>query len=604
MKNWKIGIRITAGFSAVILIAIALGLFAFGKLGGIETSSAVIATNSLPGVYLIGQVQNGIQKEFGLMLQIQSSTDSAATARFEAAMAESRTHNHGLRDDYQKLISTDKERALFDALMAARNDYVSACDEALKIGKAGTPDAKKAAMSLIMEKVSPLEVKYIEAAANLVAISKAGADGQSQKVMESVQNARAGVLFGLCLAALVAGCISWFIVRSITRPLAQAVDLVGHVSVGDLTHRADVTSGDELGRMLAAMNGMVGNLKDAAQIAVKISQGDLTIETLGERDVLGQALASMLANLRKTVSEVATAAGNVTTGSGEMASGSQQLSQGASEQAAAAEECTSSMEEMASSIQQNADNARTTDKLASKASQDARSSGEAVIRTLGAMKQVAEKIGIIEEIARKTDLLALNAAVEAARAGEHGKGFAVVASEVRKLAERSQAAAADISRLTVDGVQTAEGAGQMLTRLVPDIQKTAELVREIAAASAEQSTGASQINKAIQQLDQVIQQNSAASEEIASTAEELSSQAELLQSTIAFFRTGADQRTNAPQARKNSSARPASKPVDSRSTRAGLSQMQRAVKGSAHIELDDARGRADARDQEFAPYET
>jgi methyl-accepting chemotaxis protein len=258
---------------------------------------------------------------------------------------------------------------------------------------------------------------------------------------------------------------------------------------------------------------------------------------------------------------------------------------------------------MASSIQQNADNARTTDKLASKAAQDARTSGEAVIHTVSAMKQVAEKIGIIEEIARKTDLLALNAAVEAARAGEHGKGFAVVASEVRKLAERSQAAAAEISRLTVDGVQTAEGAGQMLTRLVPDIQKTAELVREIAAASSEQNTGASQINKAIQQLDQVIQQNSASSEEIASTAEELSSQAELLQSTIGFFRTGTTQRTSVPQGRKNPSARPASKPADSRATRAGLSQMQHALKSSAPIELDDARGGADARDREFAAYE-
>ncbi len=172
------------------------------------------------------------------------------------------------------------------------------------------------------------------------------------------------------------------------------------------------------------------------------------------------------------------------------------------------------------------------------------------------MKQVAEKISIIEEIARKTDLLALNAAVEAARAGEHGKGFAVVASEVRKLAERSQTAAAEISRLSIDGVQIAEGAGQLLTRLVPDIQKTAELVREIAAASAEQSTGATQVNKAIQQLDQVIQQNSAASEEMASTAEELSSQAEVLQSSIAFFKTGEKQAVRAPQSQEGGSSPP------------------------------------------------
>src|ERR1041384_1258780 len=166
------------------------------------------------------------------------------------------------------------------------------------------------------------------------------------------------------------------------------------------------------------------------------------------------------------------------------------------------------------------------------------------------MQEVAEKISIIEEIARKTDLLALNAAVEAARAGEHGKGFAVVASEVRKLAERSQTAAAEISQLSTDGVQIAEGAGQLLTKLVPDIQKTAELVREIAAASAEQSTGAGQVNKAIQQLDQVIQQNASASEEMASTAEELSGQAEVLQSAIAFFKVDDTERQSIQTRRK------------------------------------------------------
>jgi methyl-accepting chemotaxis protein len=290
-----------------------------------------------------------------------------------------------------------------------------------------------------------------------------------------------------------------------------------------------------------------------------------------------------------------------------MTSTAQQLSQGATEQAAAAEESTSSMEEMSSSIQQNADNARQTDKIASKAAEDARSSGNAVVRTVSAMKQVAEKISIIEEIARKTDLLALNAAVEAARAGEHGKGFAVVASEVRKLAERSQTAAAEISRLSIDGVQIAEGAGQLLTKLVPDIQKTAELVREIAAASAEQSTGATQVNKAIQQLDQVIQQNSAASEEMASTAEELSSQAEVLQSTIAFFKTGEAQRVREPQSRRRAPARPvasSSRSAGPRSTSVALSQMQRAIQGEGtSIELDTNNGGADARDRDFTARE-
>jgi methyl-accepting chemotaxis protein len=259
---------------------------------------------------------------------------------------------------------------------------------------------------------------------------------------------------------------------------------------------------------------------------------------------------------------------------------------------------------MASSVQQNADNARQTDKIASKAAEDARTGGEAVVRTVSAMKQVAEKIGIIEEIARKTDLLALNAAVEAARAGEHGKGFAVVASEVRKLAERSQTAAAEIGRLAIDGVHTAEGAGQMLAKLVPDIQKTAELVREIAAASVEQSTGTAQVNQAIMQLDQVIQQNSAASEEMASTAEELNSQAEVLQSSIAFFQTGETERVRQQTVRTAASPRFAVPKTGSpRAASPGLAKLQKAVSfNGASIDLAGNHGNADSQERDFAPF--
>ena len=273
-----------------------------------------------------------------------------------------------------------------------------------------------------------------------------------------------------------------------------------------------------------------------------LSTGDLTVEFAAERQdeiaVIINSLNSFIGNLREVAESVKLASDNVASASHEMSSSCEEMSQGATEQAAAAEEASASMEQMAANIKQNADNALQTEKIANKSAEDAREGGQAVEKTVVAMKEIAEKISIIEEIARQTDLLALNAAIEAARAGEHGRGFAVVASEVRKLAERSQTAAGEISKLSSSSVEVAEVAGSMLSKLVPDIQKTAELVQEISAASNEQNTGGEQINKAIQQLDQVIQQNASATEELSSTAEELSGQAEQLQNTIAFFNTG------------------------------------------------------------------
>ncbi|HAM53442.1 MAG TPA: hypothetical protein DCP92_23135 [Nitrospiraceae bacterium] len=270
-----------------------------------------------------------------------------------------------------------------------------------------------------------------------------------------------------------------------------------------------------------------------------LRDGDLSLNLKAERDdEIGQvvnAINKTVTNLKDIVVDVKTAADNVASGSQQLSAGSEEMSQGASEQASSVEEVSSSMEEMVSNIRQNAENAQQTEKIALKAAHDAQESGKAVTGTVTAMKDIAARISIIEEIARQTNLLALNAAIEAARAGEHGRGFAVVAAEVRKLAERSQAAAAEISKLSASSVQVAEMAGQMLDKLVPDIRKTAELVQEINAASSEQNSGAEQINKAVQQLDQVVQQNAGAAEEMSSTAEELASQAEHLQGTMAFF---------------------------------------------------------------------
>jgi len=350
---------------------------------------------------------------------------------------------------------------------------------------------------------------------------------------------------------LIIGCIVCFalaltlgllITRMITGPVRSLVAGLGQIALGDLSARVEVTSGDEIGNLSEAANKMAEALDTKARLALQIGEGDLRqdVTLSSDKDTLGLALKKMVANLRDVVANVRAAAENVASGSEEITGTAQTLSSGASEQAASVEEVSASMEQSTASIQQNTENARQTDKISTKAAQDAQDTGRSVAQTVQAMKDIAQKISIIEEIARQTDLLALNAAIEAARAGEHGKGFAVVASEVRKLAERSQKAAGEISKLSSSSVEIAESAGQMLDKLVPDIRKTADLVKEITSGSEEQNTGAAQINKAMQELDKVIQQNASASEEMAASSEELASQAEQLQAAIDFFKVSDD----------------------------------------------------------------
>ncbi|WP_242526483.1 MULTISPECIES: methyl-accepting chemotaxis protein [Sphingomonadaceae] len=424
-------------------------------------------------------------------------------------------------------------------------------------------------------------------------------------------SARATLLTVAAIAILGALAGGVWISLIVSRGLARVATVIDAVAIGDLDKDVEVTSNDEIKDLVDTVNRMTANLRVSAGLADKIADGDLTVshKPLSDEDTLGHALVRMIDRLRGVVGDASVAANNVASGSQELSSTSEQVSQGATEQAAAAEQASASMEEMSANIKQNAENAAQTEKIARQSAQDAEASGIAVDRAVGAMRTIAEKIGIVQEIARQTDLLALNAAVEAARAGEHGRGFAVVASEVRKLAERSQGAAAEISAVSANTVDAATEAGEMLSKLVPDIRRTAELISEISAACREQDIGAGQINQAIQQLDQVTQQNASASEQISSTSEELAAQAEELQASMAYFRVDdvAIKASGRPAVAARGGA-PARKPAVKGAIKASVStgaKRPAPVNGHARsngFALDLAMGGADDRDDAFGMH--
>jgi methyl-accepting chemotaxis protein len=399
---------------------------------------------------------------------------------------------------YTAIPTSEAEQKLWPAFETAFREWESASHDVVRVLSEDTPVARRDAIDLSMgEGEAKFEkARKILAELSEMVIARARTHASSQEARAT--RMRWWVLLSVVGATTLALAVGLVLARNITKPIRQAVGLAEKIAEGDLRETVAVRRRDETGQLLAAMKSM----------SDKLSQ---------------------------IIGEVHGATNAVTSASAQVASSAQSLSQGTSEQTTSVEETTSTLEQMNASITQNAEHSRQVEQMALKGAKEVEASGQAVAETVEAMRAIAGKIAIVEEIAYQTNLLALNAAIEAARAGEHGRGFAVVATEVRKLAERSQTAAKEITGLAGSSVKLAERAGASLGELVPAIPTTADLVQEVAAASREQASGVTQVNKAMSQVDQVTQRNAAAAEELASTAQELTAQAEALQQLMAFF---------------------------------------------------------------------
>ncbi len=593
VKDLKVGTRMSFGFGLILVLMLITMLVTFWSLSKVDEGTQLVIEESLPFTLAADRMVLNVSRVNQWVTDASLTKNSDGLQVAEESAKAFRNDLNQFRDmfrdenDARGLKQVDELEASFEEMLDTGIRMAAAYNESFAAG------------NLVMEELDTDSARTAELVAALQESQVKEINDSGQMILAASQQVKTLQMIIGIAALLIGVLVTIFITRSIVQPLNVAVETARALAVGDLTVKIDQVSKDETGQLLQAMKEMLVSSQEVANMAGQIADGNLKVQlkTRSEKDVLIQSLGNMVDKLKDVINNVKLSIENVASGAQAMSASSEEMSQGASEQAAAAEEASSSIEQMTANIRQNADNAMQTEKIATQASGDAREGGDAVNKTVGAMKEIADKIMIIEEIARQTNLLALNAAIEAARAGEHGKGFAVVAAEVRKLAERSQKAAGEINELSTNSVEVAEKAGSVLNSLVPNIQKTAELVQEISAASREQDAGADQIAKSIQQLDAVIQQNASASEEMASTSEELSGQSEQLAEMIAFFRV--DDGTHGQRFKRelNSSAHRSSQV---KIAHAGEPKFKQGRQPDG--EVFEATGKRDSLDNEFETF--